>query len=330
MKLRTLHILCANDKALKRIRKTIDKQESVIEHWERKNKESISLYLLVSDQDQQLYDDLQDIAENEKSVRLIVQSVEAALPEDFEEKRKEDEKNKVTFFDIISRAEMLEIVKKQSRLNGSYLALIFLSSIVATIALIHGNVAILIGAMVLTPLLGPNLALAFSTATANTDLSRRAIITGLVGFGATFVTACLTGLLFGKKIDEKMLSLLFDFGFESIPIAVCAGIAATILLLQGTLSSLIGVMVAVAFLPPIAMAGLTFGTDDKYNALNAILLFAVNLASFNLAAKSVLLLAGVRPHKNEDDTDYNRNMAIYIFGWIAAIALLSIGIYYKN
>ena len=130
--------------------------------------------------------------------------------------------------------------------------------------------------------------------------------------------------------SENMLPMLVEFGFESIIVAVCAGVAATILLLQGTLSSLIGVMVAVAFLPPVAMSGLSLGAGDNYNAINSMLLFAINLASFNLASKSVLLLAGIRPHRKDKDQNFSRNIAVYLLGWLIALLLLSAGIYFKN
>jgi uncharacterized hydrophobic protein (TIGR00341 family) len=262
MELRILHILCTQDEAADQVRELVKAYDFIIESWERENEDSHSLYYLINGQEQELYDKLEKIADDEGCLRLIVQSVEASSPHNFEEKKQEEEENKPQFFNIISREEMAEAVKNQARLNGSYLSLIIISAIVATIALMESNSVILIGAMVLTPLLGPNLALAFSTATSDTTLTRRAFLSGGAGFFLTFLVAALTGWATGRAAGEDITTLLLGYGFESIPVAVCAGLAATILLLQGTLSSLIGVMVAVAFLPPLAMTGLALSAGD--------------------------------------------------------------------
>lgn len=329
MKLHTLHILCDDDDGAEKAYAIAQDYESVIQCWKQQNQDSVSLFLLVSNQDQELFDELQNMAEEKDAIRLIVQHVDASFPMNYEDEKKEEEENSPGFFDIISREQMAEIVKQRARLNGSYLSLVVLSSIVATIALAQGNIAILIGAMVLTPLLGPNLALAFSTAMANGALARRAVLSGLAGFGLTFLIAFTTGSIMHLKPDGNMFPMLVEYGFESIPVAVCAGLAATILLLQGTLSSLIGVMVAVAFLPPIAMSGLLLAAGNTDHALKAALLFAVNLAAFNLAAKTVLLLAGVRPRKGEEEKNHCLSVMVYLAGWLLAIGLLSVGIHFK-
>lgn len=330
MQLRTLHILCDDDDAAEKVKALAKDCSAAIEQWEVNNTDSVSVYLLVHDQDQALFDALEDLAQEKESIRMIVQPVDASFPKNFQDEQQKKEENKLGFFDIISREEMTEIVSQQARLNGSYLSLVAISSIVATIALIEGNVAILIGSMVLTPLLGPNLALAFSTATTDTDLTKRAICSGGAGFLLTFLVAVLTGFIFSKPAAEDMTSMLVQYGFESIPIAVCAGIAATILLLQGTLSSLIGVMVAVAFLPPIAMTGLALSAADYYDSANALMLFAINLAAFNLAAKTLLLMAGVRPRKSEEGQYSCRTTIVYIVGWLLAVILLALGLHFKS
>jgi uncharacterized membrane protein len=62
------------------------------------------------------------------------------------------------------RESLYEEIEKSARLDVNYLALVMLSTVVAAIGLIEDNVAVVIGAMVIAPLLGPNLALALGTA----------------------------------------------------------------------------------------------------------------------------------------------------------------------
>lgn len=329
MNLRILHVLCSTDESVSKVHDAVSDCDAVVQAWSRENEDSHSLFYLVNEQDQELFDELQDMSGNSDSIRMIIQPVDASFPKNYRDEEQEAEENEPGFFDIISREEMTEIVAPQARLNGTYLSLVALSAVVATIALIQGNVAVLIGAMVLTPLLGPNLALTFAAATGQLDLMKRAVISGTAGAALTLLIAAATGFATGVSAGDDITTMLVSFGFESLLVAACAGIAATLLLLQGGLSALIGVMVAVAFLPPLAMTGLSLGTGNYYTSLNALLLFSINVSVFNLSANGVLLLAGIRPHRSDQDELSKRVIAVYLSGWIAAICLLSVGLYFK-
>jgi hypothetical protein len=68
---------------------------------------------------------------------------------------------------------------------------------------------------------------------------------------------------------------------------------------------------------------------DYYNFIDALLLFAINLASFNLAAKTTLLVAGVRPVRSKDN-HFLKGIILYIIGWIIALLLLGFGLYFRT
>jgi hypothetical protein len=63
-----------------------------------------------------------------------------------------------------SREEIHDGVAQNAELNSTFIILVFLSGIVAAIGLLNNNVAVIVGAMVIAPLLGPNLAFALGTA----------------------------------------------------------------------------------------------------------------------------------------------------------------------
>jgi hypothetical protein len=74
----------------------------------------------------------------------------------------------------ISREELYEDIKNAARSSRVYLAMTVLSTVVAAIGLLYNSVAIIIGAMVIAPLLGPNVALALGTTLGDLSLLRRA------------------------------------------------------------------------------------------------------------------------------------------------------------
>ena len=57
-----------------------------------------------------------------------------------------------------TREEILAQVEKDARLNDNFILLVILSAIVAAIGLLENNLAVIVGAMVIAPLLGPNIA----------------------------------------------------------------------------------------------------------------------------------------------------------------------------
>ena len=80
---------------------------------------------------------------------------------------------------------MDEDIKDGARCSRVYLAMAVLSTIVAAIGLDHNSVAIIIGAMVIAPLLGPNVALALGTTLGDLSLLWRALQTVLAGIATT-------------------------------------------------------------------------------------------------------------------------------------------------
>jgi len=87
----------------------------------------------------------------------------------------------------VTREELHSDMEAGGKLTFDFLVLVFLSSIVAGIGLIQNDVAIIIGAMVIAPLLGPNLALSFGAALGDKELFSKAIITNVVGIGFTLI-----------------------------------------------------------------------------------------------------------------------------------------------
>ncbi|MCG8344430.1 MAG: DUF389 domain-containing protein, partial [Chlorobiales bacterium] len=121
-----------------------------------------------------------------------------------------------------------------------------------------------------------------------------------------------------------------DAGLDSIALAFASGAAAALSLSTGLPSVLVGVMVAVALLPPAATFGLMLGHARIDLATGAALLLAVNVVSVNLACKLVFLIKGVRPRTWWEKEKANKAMRRYIFVWVVTLALLGLVIYIRT
>ena len=107
--------------------------------------------------------------------RCFVLDVGAALPrpadETVDDQTGENPEDKTLKRTRISREELRDDLLGAAETSANYLALIALSTIVVAIGLLRDNVAVVIGAMVIAPLLGPNMALSLATLLADAALA---------------------------------------------------------------------------------------------------------------------------------------------------------------
>jgi uncharacterized hydrophobic protein (TIGR00341 family) len=233
--------------------------------------------------------------------RIILLAVEASIPRPEEDEALPDKKEPAPQekpekkIGGISREELYADIQKISKLSWVFIVFVVLASVVAAIGILRDNMVITIGAMVIAPLLGPNVALSFATTLADIDLARRATKTNALGMLAALLLAVFLGLVLQVNPDAPGIVSGTKVGLGDIILALAAGSAATLSFTTGALSALIGVMVAVALLPPLVTLGMLIGAGQWDMALGAMLLLLTNLICINLAGVVTFLARGVRP-----------------------------------
>lgn len=195
----------------------------------------------------------------------------------------------------IGREELYEDIKDAAQCSRVYLAMVMLSTIVAAIGLYYNSVAIIIGAMVIAPLLGPNMALALATTLGDLVLLRRALLTALAGIATTMVLAVIIGVLLDIDPASPEIATRDAVAMGDIVVALASGAAGALAFTTGVSTTLIGVMVAVALLPPLVVFGLLLGGGHPAPAMGALSLFLMNLICVNLAGVTTFLIQGLRP-----------------------------------
>ncbi len=306
--------------------KNIMEKNSVPDFWilssESEGRKVVRI-LVKPEQRQTVLDALQGILTTSFSYRVVVIPVETALPR--EEAEGETEIISAT---ETTREELYDSIGKNARLNQTYLLLIFLSTVVVAIGLLKDNVAVVIGAMVIAPLLGPNLAMALGTALGDTELMWKAFKTGLAGMSLALALSILIGIFWPLNIESRELLARTYVGLDSAVLAMASGAAAVISLTSGIPSILVGVMVAVALLPPAATLGLMLGAGQTDLAYGAALLLAVNIVAINLSAKLGFLIQGIKPRTWLEKKKAKQSMQSYIIIWVLTLAALLLVIYF--
>lgn len=283
---------------------------------------------------QQLTDDLQAAMGRGKKWRIVVEPVEATIPRQEEKEEKEvgekEEGNKQAAMIVrgtITREELYNEIEKNARMDFNFALLVILSTVVCAIGLIKSNVAVIIGAMVIAPLLGPNLALAFGAALGDRHLIAESIKSNLAGLGLTLALAFFFGLTHHIPIRGTELMDRTDVSYDSLALAFAAGAAAVLSMTTGLSSTLVGVMVAVALMPPAVALGLMLGMGEFGNAYGAGLLLAANIVSISLAAQLVFLLKGFKPRTWYMRKKSKQSVKVNITFWLVVMGLLIMLIY---
>lgn len=268
---------------------------------------------------QKAIDAIQALLEDESDWRLVVIPIEASAPRIDEAPDAAARKQRT----LALREEMYQDIAKGARINADFLLLTAFSTIVVVFGLSADNIAAVIGAMVIAPLLGPILAFSFGSALGDLSLMGRAARTALAGLGLGLALSFAVGLVYEPNLQSAELMSRTIVGLDSPALALAAGAAAALSLATGLPAALVGVMVAVALLPPAASAGLLAGAGEWTLAGRAALLLAINVVAVNLAALLVYFYKGVRPRTWLERRSAKRSVYVNAAVWIALIAVLS-------
>lgn len=274
-------------------------------------------HILVRDVNRQpIIDALQSLLGGSDNARILIMPLDAALPRLESEEEAQQRSANATREELYSRIEL------GARLDANYLLLVVLSTIVAAIGLIEDNVAVVVGAMVIAPLLGPNIALAFATSLGDSRLTLQAFKTNLSGMLLALGSAWIIGLVWPVNLQSLEILSRTDVGLDGVALALASGAAAVLSLSTGLSMALVGVMVAVALLPPTATLGMLLGSGQYSMAQGALLLLAVNVVCVILSAKLVFLLKGVKPRTWLEKSRARQSMALYLTLWASLLVAL--------
>ena len=229
------------------------------------------------------------------------------------------------------REALVEEVTSNSRLNSNFIVLTVLSAIVAAIGLNEDNVAVVIGAMVIAPLLGPILGFSLGSALGSTTLMLKASRTAISGLAVGFGTVFLLTLFVPVNLESQELMARTNVNPEVVALALASGAAAALSMTGGISSSLVGVMVAVALLPPSAASAIYLGVGDFRNASAAAILVLLNVICVLLSTQIVFAWKGVQPRRWLQKKNAERSRRISYIVWAALlIGFFALGLWISN
>ena len=227
----------------------------------------------------------------------------------------------------VSREEVYANVADTARLSRTYAALAILAAVVAAIGLARDNTAAVIDAMVVAPLLGPNMAMALGMVLGDGALVRRALVTNAAGLALAFASAAVLGLALDVDPTTPELASRTQVSIWDLVLALAAGCAGALSYTTGVPTDLTGVMVAVALLPPAVASGILFAGGFGNGSLAALLLAFGNVTALTLAAMLTFLWRGMRPRnwwqKDRARRSARLGVAVFVLLFLALAVLIA-------
>lgn len=301
----------------------------VLEIWQtRVSEDELHTRLLVRpEQTDAVIERLGNHFTNREVLRVVVLPVEASLPRPEEPKapKTEDREGegrqrvRMPTKDRASVEEIYQDMVEASGLTWSFVTMMVLASIVASVGILLNDVAIIIGSMVIAPLLNPNISLALAATLADGDLARRALITSVAGYLIAFGVGVAFGVAYGVNTGSPQILARTDISLLFVLVALSSGVAGALTTSKGVPGMLIGVMVAVALLPPLVACGLLAGDQHWPEALGAGLLFAMNVVSIKLTSVLTFVLQGISPSAWMEKERARRLVRVAVAVWISLL-----------
>jgi len=192
-----------------------------------------------------------------------------------------------------SIASLNRILWRESVPSLSFFMMLTLSGIISTLGLLAGSTATVIGAMIIAPLMGPIIGIAYAITVANRRLMKRAAMTLVCAMVLMILCAILLCQLTGLRSLTDEITLRTEPTLLDLFVAIAAGAAGAFAKSRKHIADAFpGVAIAVALVPPLSAIGIGIGLLAPAVWQGATLLFVTNLTGIIFSGSLIFLWQG--------------------------------------
>lgn len=192
----------------------------------------------------------------------------------------------------VNHAAVIERIIEESGWSPRFAFMTLMSAGIAVLGLLLSSPAVVIGAMLISPLMGPIMGLGFSLALFDFAEMRRSVTALLL---ATLLAIAFTAIVVLcsplKSATAEILARTRPNLFDLL-VALFSALAGAFALIRGRGETIVGVAIATALMPPLATVGYGLATANMAIAGGAFALFATNFFTIALAATIMARLYG--------------------------------------
>ncbi len=199
-----------------------------------------------------------------------------------------------------------ETLSSGVKLRGTPLVILFCAIIIASVGLNVNSTAVIIGAMLISPLMNPILAMGYSIATYDGKLFKNALLTFLTLFSLALITSSIYFMLTPITTATPEMLARTEPGIFDFIIAFVGGLAGIVGVTRTEKSNVIpGVAIATALMPPLCTVGYGLASGQSDIAEGAFYLFSINVFFIMLSTFLVCKAMQLKPIEH-DTTKYDK------------------------
>ena len=214
-----------------------------------------------------------------------------------------------------------------AKIKGPALVTLILSIFIASIGLNMNSTAVVIGAMLISPLMGPILATGFGFATLNFTVVKSGILRLSLQVTIAVLASALYFYISPVQAATSELLARTEPNIFDVFIAIFGGLAGIIGQTRKTLDNVIpGVAIATALMPPLCTAGYGLANGNWQYFIGAGYLFFIN--AFFIFFAAFIVLKGVYSlpfHKQAEEVNRRNQLIFLVIGLIMAIPSIYAG-----
>ena len=200
--------------------------------------------------------------------------------------------------DRASIEEISERIESGATLKGTNMTILVLAMFIASIGLNMNSTAVIIGAMLISPLMGGIMAIGYGMATYDTGYVKKSFFKLIFQILFCILTSTIYFYLSPISTASSELLARTEPTIWDVLIALFGGLAGSIGITRKEKSNVIpGVAIATALMPPLCTAGYGIATGSLIFFSGALYLFCINCVYICLSTFMVLKFIKVPPKK---------------------------------
>lgn len=216
---------------------------------------------------------------------------------------------------------IVETIKRDVHFKGPNLWALIFAIFIASIGLNVNSTAVIIGAMLISPLMGPIMGIGLGVAINDFDLLKKGIKNLLIASVVSILTSALYFSLTPLHDTNSELLARTNPSLWDVFIAFFGGLAGIVALTRRERSNVIpGVAIATALMPPLCTAGFGLAMANWHFLLGAGYLFFIN--SLMICFATILIVKRLKFHKQEFASRDKEKRVIRSIGFIVIITII--------
>ncbi len=229
--------------------------------------------------------------------------------------------------------ELIPLTEPFTHFKKDLFVMVIIASMVSLVGLFSDSPAIVIGAMLIAPLIGPVTAFSFNAATGNPKKTVKTATFGLSLIVAVMVSSAIATLVVSSFVDISLTDEIMsrtDNTIVDVLVGIALGVAGGIAMVSTIPGILVGVAIAAALVPPASVTGIGMAMQNMDIFSGGLILTSSNVIGLVLGCMIVFYFRGISPRKYYEKATAKKYLAfsIVFFALLGILLTVFIGVFH--